>query len=339
MEEKSFESCVTHLFELAFRKEIECSDENKIDLKQIRKEQEDYLNLLFKRVNQFTSWKTGVEFPSIKDISAYIEKLEDTHTNSITVLPFILSQLEHVLPQSLREKLQLESLPNMTVLKNKLEVYEQAIALYDTKHRHPPLLKKCKEYYEQQVKMIEAMGKNEQLISLLMDEYQRLHTSAIHTIYHCIREKNNSSPNPSFFQESKIRYSIFDEITWDSIEALMAIGEWPLETTLEALIPENRKEYLMNLLNQLELNRLLLYRIDELAGRNPWVDADLDSKAFILGFKKTNVLEKIKNKQDLLGKIEKLTFCESVMPQFFQVKETTKVYKTVYKEEVVHSSS
>ncbi|HEV2614192.1 MAG TPA: hypothetical protein VGV92_05740, partial [Gammaproteobacteria bacterium] len=186
-----------------------------------------------------------------KDASKTLEILSNEDFDLEAMLPFFIVQLHRLLPSNLLNA-KIDDLPNVTLLVMVSEVYASAVSRYQFQEQHAPTLTRAKSRLEYIISLVNSIfKKHQEILEILYRQYEHARFQVGRALEKCFSEFT-IKPGTPLAQHLKIGVNT---------------------------------ENLMFALDQLELRRIMLLRLNELCNFENSIVAnikELESKKAIL---------------------------------------------------------
>lgn len=164
-----------------------------------------------------------------KNISKCLELLEDDNFDLSAQFPFFMLQLAKVLPNGLLKNIDLNDLPNLTVLADACEVFVLFMNHCQFQDNYIPTLERASNSFKLMKDIIKQIKEESEIWDILFRQYNDLRYKVGRAIFKCRNDISNK-------------------------ELSLA----------EQLKPSANTEQLINVLDQMEMRRILLQRLAEL---------------------------------------------------------------------------
>lgn len=187
----------------------------------------------------------------VTDVKSRVGILNDTHTSLLGMFPFILKQLQEIMPETIRVALgetKIETLPNVLLYLNTARIYSAVLYRYGSTDDCRPSLERARETLVEIRTLFKMISESEAIWERLWKQYQyyRFHVGKqIHLAFAHIDARSEGS-------------------------LISAIKHAELRQELEMVASE------------MELRRLLMMHLAQLCGRDMDAVAALESKQQIL---------------------------------------------------------
>lgn len=185
-----------------------------------------------------------------KDISKCLELLEDSNFDLTSLFPFFILQLSKFLPPELLKNIDLNDLPNLIVLKDACESFFLLINHYQFQDNYAPTLQRALQTFQSMKDIIKQLKEENEIWEILYRQYRDL--------------------------RYKVGRAIFKYRSENSLNNNLSLGEQ---------LKPSSSGHLMELLDQMEMRRILLQKLAQLtecSSTNYETIQKLDKKSDIL---------------------------------------------------------